>query len=61
VRIIIFPFGRPRHGVRAAGRMPTAVSFWAGHRRRPPVCVRACVARRRKIRFRCAGEGSHPQ
>jgi hypothetical protein len=30
------------------------------HRGRPFVCVRACMARRRKIRFRCAGGGSRP-
>ena len=61
VRIIIFPLGRRGQGARAAGRVPAGVSFWVGHWGRPLVCVRACMARRRKIRFWCAGGGSHPQ
>ena len=52
--------GRRGEGARAAGRVPAGVSFWVGHWGRPLVCVRACVARRRKIRFSVCGRGLPP-
>jgi hypothetical protein len=51
VRIINFPAGKLGQGVLAVGRVPAAVSFWAGRRGCPLVCMRACVARRRKSGF----------